>query len=498
MIFILTKKFFNVLSVVRFQTIFIIFFILYNFNYQLKSENLINYEILSYEYDELYSKIEFNYYFLNKLIDYQITTNDSLSGNVNFSLKLTPKDSSYSPIIDNWTYSSKIHKSEFKKEISLFGNRYIGILPNKYIVNLKIQNPKDSTILQNIDFEAEIPNYYQKFTISDLQIAYIIENEKFKTQNWSDVFFKNSLFVIPNPICEINSNNPKLYLYYEIYNAKSKSPDGLEITYTVLDAAKREVSNYKKNKNSYGDAMVEYLEYPITNLSTGVYYINVKINKTNTDNNQLVIEKTKKFYLINPDLPPDISINFSESLTFEESAFSSYDEERINEEFDKISYILDQNEKDEFKLLTDYKAKQRAIFKYWTLRDPKPETKVNEKMIEYDKRISFADTYFKQGSLSGWRTERGRTLLKYGFPTQRNIYPQRDTKVAAEEWFYSEIRGGVYFYFVDRLMNNTFILAHSTMPNEVFNEYWYTDYNPAIESDGSLRFKQDDRNQIRK
>jgi hypothetical protein len=66
--------------------------------------------------------------------------------------------------------------------------------------------------------------------------------------------------------------------------------------------------------------------------------------------------------------------------------------------------------------------------------------------------------------LPGWRTERGRTLLKYGFPTQRNIFPQRDAKVAAEEWFYSEIRGGVYFYFVDRLMNNTFILAHSTMP----------------------------------
>jgi GWxTD domain-containing protein len=157
-----------------------------------------------------------------------------------------------------------------------------------------------------------------------------------------------------------------------------------------------------------------------------------------------------------------------------------------------------ENEKEEFKLLTDKKAKQRALFKFWTIRDPKPETKVNEKMIEYDKRISFADTYFKQGMLPGWRTERGRTLLKYGFPTQRNIFPQRDAKVAAEEWFYSEIRGGVYFYFVDRLMNNTFILAHSTMPNEIFNEYWYSDYNPAIESDGSNRFRQDDRNQIRK
>ncbi len=468
----------------------------------LKAENIINYEILAYEYDELYSKIEFNYYFQNKIIDYTTVADDSLKGDVLFSLILTPKDSSYQSIIDTWVYKSTIAKSEFKKEISLFGNRLIGILPNNYYASIKIQKSADSSLIQKIDFEVTIPNFYQKFSASDLQIAYIIESEKETDKKWSDIFYKNSFFVVPNPICEIKSNNPKLYLYFEIYNAKTLSSDGVELTYSILDAAKREVLNYKKDKNSYSDAMVEFLEFPLTNISTGVYYLKVIGKDNNEINNDKkpvnIFEKIKKFYLINPDIPPDINTNFSESLTFEESAFSTFDDERVIEEFDKLSYILLENEKEEFKLLTDKKAKQRALFKFWTIRDPKPETKVNEKMIEYDKRISFADTYFKQGMLPGWRTERGRTLLKYGFPTQRNIFPQRDAKVAAEEWFYSEIRGGVYFYFVDRLMNNTFILAHSTMPNEIFNEYWYSDYNPAIESDGSNRFRQDDRNQIRK
>lgn len=458
-------------------------------------ENIVNYEFLTYDYDELYTKIEFNYYFLNKVIDYNITFSDSISGNVTFRLKFTPKNKELPPVIDTWVYNSKIAKSEFQKEISLFGNRFLGLLPNEYSVNFDLIKSSDSTLLYGYETELKVPNYYEKFGASDLQIAYKIESEKNATQKWPNIFYKNSLFVIPNPVGELNSNNPKLYLYYEIYNTKTTSPEGLTIDYFVLDAAKREVFKYSKDKSAFSNAMVEFIELPLSDLSTGVYYIRV-IGRTKS--NDKTFEKFKKFYLINPDLPPEINASFSESLSFEESAFPSYDEDKVSEEYDKIAYILTESEKDEYKLLTDVKAKQRALFKFWTLRDPKPETKVNEKMVEYDKRIQFANTYFNQGGLDGWRSERGRTLLKYGFPTQRNIFPQRDNKVAAEEWFYAEIRGGVHFYFVDRLMNNTFILAHSTMINEVFNPYWYSDYNPAMDSDGSDRFRRDDRLQNRR
>lgn len=459
-------------------------------------ENIISYEFLSYSYDELYSKVELNYYFSNKVFNYIELGNDSLSGSVLFQISFSAKNSDLPTVSDTWVYRSVIGKSEYNKEISLFGNKYIGLLPNDYSGTLSILSPIDSSVVYTSKFDISVPDYNNKFIFSDLQIAYQIESEKNITHNWNDAFYKNSLFVLPNPIGELKSNNPKLYLYFEIYNASIFLPEGLKVDYTILDAAKNTVLTYSKNKNSYNDAMVEYIEIPLSDLASGVYYISVTSYGVNSNQNEVPnFKRIKKFYVLNPDLAPNVNSSFSESLVFEESSFSSYSEKEIDEEFEKIGVLLTPAEKDGYKLLTDLKAKQRAIFKYWIVRDPKPETKVNEKMIEFDKRVKYSETYFNQGGIAGWRTERGRTLLKYGFPTERNIYPQKDERVPAEEWFYAEIRGGVYFYFVDRLQNGTFILAHSTMPGEVYNPYWYTDYKPAIDSDGSLRFQQEDRYQ---
>jgi|GEM_PF-390902 len=455
-----------------------------------KSDNFINYEIMTYQYDELYSKVELNYYFLNKIIDYNITYSDSISGSVTFVLNLKAQNTDLPLITEKWNYNSIVAKSEFKKEISLFGQRLLAVLPNTYDCSLSLINPIDSTVIYKNDFELIVPNFYEKFSVSDIQIPYLIEISKNNEKIYPDIFLKNSFYIVPNPTNEITSNSPKLYLYYEIYNSKTFAPNGLKIDYIILDATKREVERYSKIKASYSDAMVEILDMPLSDVATGIYYVKIIIN---SNDNDISLEKTNKFYLINPDLPPDINAQFSESLTFEESSFSSMDEEMTKTEFEKIYIILDEYEKEEYQLLTDNKAKQRALFKYWLIRDTKQDTKVNEKRIEYDKRISFAETYFLQGIMLGWKTERGRTLLKYGFPTQRNLHPQRDNKAAAEEWFYAEIRGGVYFYFVDRLFNGNFVLAHSTMINEVYNPYWFQDYNPAIESDGSDRFKIDQR-----
>lgn len=488
------QKYLRIIKNFKLKLILVLFLFIFNNNYA-KSDNFINYEIMTYQYDELYSKVELNYYFLNKIINYNITYSDSISGSVTFVLNLKAKNVDLPMITEQWKYNSIVAKNEFKKEISLFGQRLLAVLPNIYDCSLSLINPVDSSLIYKNDFELVVPDFNDKFSISDIQIPYLIKNYKENENNYPDIFIKNNFYIFPNPTNEITSNTPILYLYYEIYNSKTLAPNGLKIDYIILDATKKEVERYSKTKASYSEAMVEILEMPLSGIATGIYYVQILIK---SNDNDISLEKVSKFYLINPDLPPDINAQFSESLTFEESSFSSMDEEMVKLEFEKIYVILDEYEKEEYQLLTDNKARQRALFKYWLVRDTKQDTKVNEKRIEYDKRISFAETYFLQGMMPGWKTERGRTLLKYGFPTQRNLHPQRDNKAAAEEWFYAEIRGGVYFYFVDRLFNGNYVLAHSTMINEVYNPYWYQDYNPAIESDGSDRFKIDERFQQRR
>ena len=110
-------------------------------------------------------------------------------------------------------------------------------------------------------------------------------------------------------------------------------------------------------------------------------------------------------------------------------------------------------------------------------------------MTKFQDRIEYATKYFSRGDIMpGWKTERGRILLKYGFPTNREIFRAKSGRKAAEEWQYDDLYGGSYFFFVDRFGDNSFLLVHSTAPNEIKNYNWFQEFNPAIDNDGSPKY----------
>jgi hypothetical protein len=83
----------------------------------------------------------------------------------------------------------------------------------------------------------------------------------------------------------------------------------------------------------------------------------------------------------------------------------------------------------------------------------------------------------------GWKTDRGRVLLQYGFPTERNFTPVNGDNHAYETWFYSDVQGGVYFYFVDVKGFGNFILVSSTAHGELRNDNWFDEYVPGYNPD---------------
>jgi hypothetical protein len=50
---------------------------------------------------------------------------------------------------------------------------------------------------------------------------------------------------------------------------------------------------------------------------------------------------------------------------------------------------------------------------------------------------------------------------------------------AWEEWHYTRYEGGAFFYFVERLGYNDYILVHSTVTGEMYNPDWYEKYVPT-------------------
>jgi len=108
--------------------------------------------------------------------------------------------------------------------------------------------------------------------------------------------------------------------------------------------------------------------------------------------------------------------------------------------FAKARLIMTKEEIQIYKHLPDVKAKEEFIDEFWSKRDPFPETPENENKIEFERRIAYANRWFKENrSLGwGWDTARGRILIQLGEPDNRilnDMMSQPNIK-AVERWIY--------------------------------------------------------------
>ena len=84
---------------------------------------------------------------------------------------------------------------------------------------------------------------------------------------------------------------------------------------------------------------------------------------------------------------------------------------------------------------------------FWRPRDPTPDTPKNEAMLEFIRRVSYAERHF-QGYGPGWRSDMGRIYIKLGPPDQMETHPPTTENGAIEIWYYS--RPNRRFIFEDR------------------------------------------------
>lgn len=106
-------------------------------------------------------------------------------------------------------------------------------------------------------------------------------------------------------------------------------------------------------------------------------------------------------------------------------------------------------EREQWPRLSDDNARRKFIDTFWALRDPDPESKVNEARIELLHRIAFADVAFDEAADDrGSLTDRGRVFVLLGPPTRVSIRPlsrdeapwkphrTMDSGNAMEQWTY--------------------------------------------------------------
>lgn len=136
--------------------------------------------------------------------------------------------------------------------------------------------------------------------------------------------------------------------------------------------------------------------------------------------------------------------NVERSFEVEESgAPRGRDFERLLE---PLAYIAEAGEIEELRALPP-EEQPRGWEAFWARRDPSPDTPRNEAMLEFFRRLRYAEQRF-QGFGPGWRSDMGRIYIRYGPPDQVESRPATAATAQVEIWYYNQPYRR--FVFVDR------------------------------------------------
>ncbi|MBI3476310.1 MAG: GWxTD domain-containing protein [Acidobacteria bacterium] len=145
----------------------------------------------------------------------------------------------------------------------------------------------------------------------------------------------------------------------------------------------------------------------------------------------------------------------------------------------EVPWIITEEERAAFKLLSNDEERQKFVEGFWGRRDPTPDTVENEFRDEYFRRVMYANERFGSG-IPGWKTDRGRIYIVYGPPDEIESHPSGGTydypvnqgggatqTFPFEQWRYryiADVGQDIVIEFVDPCMCGDY---HMTMdPNE--------------------------------
>lgn len=220
------------------------------------------------------------------------------------------------------------------------------------------------------------------------------------------------------------------------------------------------------------DGLILREEFPLLGLASGVYYVRVQM--LSKDHQTVYDTKEERFFLLNPDAPPVSRRMLTEDEQFQISEWAVTTGSQLELELELSDLLATKAELDIRKSCTDERAKQRYLFRFWKVRDPEETTQANERLDQFRANFKRAQTFYKSPTYpDGWKSDRGVILLKYGVPTQIERFDHSTDAKPYESWFYQDIQGGVYFYFVDTMMQQNYKLVHSTMLGQVNQPNWF-------------------------
>ena len=107
----------------------------------------------------------------------------------------------------------------------------------------------------------------------------------------------------------------------------------------------------------------------------------------------------------------------------------------LDEKIVQLRYVGTQSEVDGIRSAASFDEKKRRYGAFWERLDPTQGTPKNEAMLEYFRRVEYANEKFRSYA-AGWLTDMGRVYIIYGQPDNVQRDPFRRDGRAVEVWQY--------------------------------------------------------------
>ena len=155
------------------------------------------------------------------------------------------------------------------------------------------------------------------------------------------------------------------------------------------------------------------------------------------------------------------------------SRFTYSTEAQLDSASGPLLYIMEAAERGVYGDLS-VEGKRNYLERFWARRDPTPGTAANEAADDFYARVAEADRRFREGGAAatpGWRTDRGRILLRYGEPALILREPVPRGQRPWEVWRYATGRG-LKYVFVDETGIGNWALVYTDNRREPSRASW--------------------------
>ncbi|MHB2152965.1 GWxTD domain-containing protein [Calditrichota bacterium GD2] len=376
-------------------------------------------------------------------------TDGNLLKSFSHNLKNTAQDTAqmnrYNQFVDIFPLS--LPYGNYKAKVQLTDN--VSNRSGEYIFDLNTIRPKDELFLSDLEFCMNLKKAESK-----------------------DRFYKNGLYVVPNPRPVFDILQPMLYYYIELNNL-SFDPERetrYRVQYFVIDNKGDTVkTGQQKIKKIIRPDLVEIGGFNVMALPQNGYFLAIHVEDLESGKQATA---RKSFYVYKGKQVEETEAQFSGEMPEIDEALVLLTKEQLKKEFEMAKYIATRQEERMFKNLDNANAMRKFLTQFWYRRDKMNQTPFGTTRINYLRRVEEANQRFRAMGREGWQTDRGRVLLIYGEPDEIERHPSSMDLLPYVIWYYHNLEGGAEFVFADQRGFGEYELIHSSYRKELQNPNW--------------------------